>query len=123
MASKGGSNVDEPLDLLRLSLDERIYVKMRGDRELRGKLHVRTPSLLPSSFPRSSSQVSFAAAALAWWGVRCLRPCSGNLLVHMWARGWVVSLKSRNLRLVVIPVAKPDTVLRNLHGFAPFQMS
>jgi len=40
MAGKGGSNVDEPLDLLRLSLDERIYVKMRGDRELRGKLHV-----------------------------------------------------------------------------------
>jgi len=39
MATKGGSNVDEPLDLLRLSLDERIYVKMRGDRELRGKLH------------------------------------------------------------------------------------
>mmetsp|Transcript_60842 Transcript_60842/g.144841 ORF Transcript_60842/g.144841 Transcript_60842/m.144841 type:complete len:98 (-) Transcript_60842:118-411(-) len=39
MAAKGGSNVDEPLDLLRLSLDERIYVKMRGDRELRGKLH------------------------------------------------------------------------------------
>jgi len=40
MAGRGGSNVDEPLDLLRLSLDERIYVKMRGDRELRGKLHV-----------------------------------------------------------------------------------
>lgn len=41
MAGKGGgSNVDEPLDLLRLSLDERIYVKMRGDRDLRGKLHV-----------------------------------------------------------------------------------
>jgi hypothetical protein len=37
----GSSNVDEPLDLLRLSLDEKIYVKMRGDRELRGKLHVR----------------------------------------------------------------------------------
>ena len=59
----GSSNVDEPLDLLRLSLDEKIYVKMRGlrvfcrlcetsalrclsgqclypgDRELRGKLH------------------------------------------------------------------------------------
>jgi len=31
--------VEEPLDLIRLSLDERIYVKMRGDRELRGKLH------------------------------------------------------------------------------------
>lgn len=49
MATKGGSNVDEPLDLLRLSLDERIYVKMRGDRELRGKLHV---SLQPESSPR-----------------------------------------------------------------------
>ena len=35
--------MDEPLDLLRLSLDERIYVKMRGDRDLRGKLHVGVP--------------------------------------------------------------------------------
>lgn len=33
------STVKEPLDLIRLSLDERIYVKLRGDRELRGKLH------------------------------------------------------------------------------------
>lgn len=33
--------VEEPLDLIRLSLDERIYVKMRNDRELRGRLHVR----------------------------------------------------------------------------------
>jgi U6 snRNA-associated Sm-like protein LSm3 len=32
--------VEEPLDLVRLSLDERIYVKLRGDRELQGKLHV-----------------------------------------------------------------------------------
>jgi hypothetical protein len=32
--------VEEPLDLVRLSLDERIYVKLRGDRELRGVLHV-----------------------------------------------------------------------------------
>jgi len=31
--------VEEPLDLIRLSLDERIYVKMRGERELRGRLH------------------------------------------------------------------------------------
>ncbi|KAL0078691.1 hypothetical protein J3Q64DRAFT_1765691 [Phycomyces blakesleeanus] len=31
--------VEEPLDLVRLSLDERIYVKLRGDRELRGVLH------------------------------------------------------------------------------------
>mmetsp|Transcript_21617 Transcript_21617/g.55456 ORF Transcript_21617/g.55456 Transcript_21617/m.55456 type:complete len:98 (-) Transcript_21617:17-310(-) len=33
------STVKEPLDLIRLSLDERVYVKLRGDRELRGKLH------------------------------------------------------------------------------------
>mmetsp|Transcript_36273 Transcript_36273/g.43808 ORF Transcript_36273/g.43808 Transcript_36273/m.43808 type:complete len:100 (-) Transcript_36273:508-807(-) len=33
------TTVKEPLDLIRLSLDERIYVKCRGDRELRGKLH------------------------------------------------------------------------------------
>jgi len=31
--------MEEPLDLIRLSIDERIYVKCRGDRELRGKLH------------------------------------------------------------------------------------
>ena len=31
--------LDDPLDLIRLSLDERIYVKLRNNRELRGKLH------------------------------------------------------------------------------------
>ena len=35
------TTVKEPLDLIRLSLDERIYVKLRGDREIRGRLHVR----------------------------------------------------------------------------------
>jgi len=33
------TTVKEPLDLIRLSLDERVYVKLRGDRESRGKLH------------------------------------------------------------------------------------
>tara|TARA_B100001142_G_scaffold275587_1_gene284085 strand:- start:806 stop:1123 length:318 start_codon:yes stop_codon:yes gene_type:complete len=33
------TTVKEPLDLIRLSLDERVYVKLRGDREIRGKLH------------------------------------------------------------------------------------
>lgn len=32
--------VKEPLDLIRLSLDEKVYVKLRHDRELRGILHV-----------------------------------------------------------------------------------
>ena len=36
------TTVKEPLDLIRLSLDERIYVKLRGEREIRGKLHVST---------------------------------------------------------------------------------
>lgn len=32
--------VAEPLDLVRLSLDEMVFVKLRGDRELKGRLHV-----------------------------------------------------------------------------------
>jgi hypothetical protein len=31
----------EPFDLVRLCLDEPVFVKLRGDRELQGKLHVR----------------------------------------------------------------------------------
>jgi U6 snRNA-associated Sm-like protein LSm3 len=33
------TSVEKPIDLVRLSLDERIFVKCKGDRELRGKLH------------------------------------------------------------------------------------
>lgn len=51
MATEEESTVKEPLDLIRLSLDERIYVKLRSDRELRGKLHVQYPtSSINSSF-------------------------------------------------------------------------
>lgn len=32
--------VKEPLDLIRLSLDELVYVKLKGERELCGRLHV-----------------------------------------------------------------------------------
>ncbi len=35
-----GSAVSEPLDLVRLLLDEVVCVKLRGDRELKGRLHV-----------------------------------------------------------------------------------
>ncbi len=38
--------VSEPLDLVRLSLDEIVFVKLRGDRELKGRLHVSFPPLL-----------------------------------------------------------------------------
>jgi hypothetical protein len=37
--------VSEPLDLVRLSLDEIVFVKLRGDRELKGRLHVSSFSL------------------------------------------------------------------------------
>jgi hypothetical protein len=58
--------VEEPFDLIRLSLDERVYVKLRGDRELRGKLHVRArppPSVLRVPRDRLPSQPAQPAAA------------------------------------------------------------
>ncbi|KAI1114626.1 hypothetical protein F5Y14DRAFT_414000 [Nemania sp. NC0429] len=33
------SSVSEPLDLVRLLLDEVVFVKLRGDRELKGRLY------------------------------------------------------------------------------------
>ena len=44
MADAGdeATNVSEPLDLVRLLLDEVVFVKLRGDRELKGRLHVCT---------------------------------------------------------------------------------
>jgi hypothetical protein len=41
------TGIQEPFDLIRLSLSERVFVKLRGDRELTGILHV-CPSKLPS---------------------------------------------------------------------------
>jgi len=35
-----GNPVNEPLDLVRLSINEVVFVKLRGDRELQGRLHV-----------------------------------------------------------------------------------
>ena len=40
-AAADEASVKEPLDLIRLSIDENIYVKCRGRRELQGKLQVR----------------------------------------------------------------------------------
>ena len=33
------NTINEPIDLIRLSLDERVFIKCRDNRELRGKLH------------------------------------------------------------------------------------
>lgn len=57
------SSVEEPLDLIRLSLDERIYVKCRGERELRGKLHV-------SSRPRQRACVCRRANQCRVWRIQ-----------------------------------------------------
>lgn len=35
----GGPPMSEPLSLVQLCLDERVVVKLRGDRELEGRLH------------------------------------------------------------------------------------
>jgi hypothetical protein len=34
------TGIQEPFDLIRLSLSERVFVKLRGDREVTGILHV-----------------------------------------------------------------------------------
>lgn len=41
--------IQEPFDLIRLSLSERVFVKLRGDRELTGILHVCQTHLRPRS--------------------------------------------------------------------------
>ncbi|ELT90598.1 hypothetical protein CAPTEDRAFT_145207, partial [Capitella teleta] len=59
--SRPVTTVEEPLDLVRLSLDERIYVKMRNDRELRGRLHVsnslNTKRIIPMLFVRGDGVI------------------------------------------------------------------
>jgi len=40
------TGIQEPFDLIRLSLSERVFVKLRGDRELTGILHVRDQATL-----------------------------------------------------------------------------
>ena len=72
------NTVREPLDLIRLSLDEKVYVKLKGERELRGKLHVRAlrqagrgkPAFLPWPPPRRLPPAVASADA----GLPCRRP-------------------------------------------------
>lgn len=45
--SATAKGITEPLDMIRHCIDEPIYVKMKGERELRGKLHVPLPCCLP----------------------------------------------------------------------------
>lgn len=96
--------VNEPLDLVRLSINEVVFVKLRGDRELKGRLHVRIALLYadyaisvaddcllcvndarmtwrfrPSRFttPRPRSHSLAASANLFLTGIRFpLQPCA-----------------------------------------------
>ena len=36
---QSGAIIEEPFDLIRMSLDERVYVKMKNGRELKGRLY------------------------------------------------------------------------------------
>ncbi len=53
-----GSAVSEPLDLVRLLLDEVVCVKLRGDRELKGRLHVSKQLPAPHSTAPATGPVS-----------------------------------------------------------------
>ena len=50
-AGEEPTTVSEPLDLVRLLLDEVVFVKLRGDRELKGRLHVRQPTVASAPVP------------------------------------------------------------------------
>ena len=75
-ARDDGNAVSEPLDLVRLLLDEVVCVKLRGDRELKGRLHVSKPE--PAS-PRPTFSFTPAQASprarLTWTPTQPLIPC------------------------------------------------
>lgn len=62
----GTSTVSEPLDLVRLSLDEVVFVKLRGDRELKGRLHVCQFSVFPRIAADTPLRLTIVTAMLYW---------------------------------------------------------
>lgn len=52
------TGIQEPFDLIRLSLSERVFVKLRGDRELTGILHVRLPKSPPKAVCSSAQMLN-----------------------------------------------------------------
>lgn len=58
--------MSEPLDLVRLSLDEVVFVKLRGDRELKGRLHVSLLSNLGKWLPPYIPQCGLIIATQAY---------------------------------------------------------
>ena len=71
----GTSSVSEPLDLVRLSLDEIVFVKLRGDRELKGRLHVGLLSHPTNSKPPVNTQFTYRLMTVTatWFWARLRR--------------------------------------------------
>ena len=66
-ADDGGTTaVSEPLDLVRLLLDEVVFVKLRGDRELKGRLHVSDEPSLDCALGLITSRLTTVIATLYW---------------------------------------------------------
>lgn len=61
----GASAPAEPMDLVRLCLDEIVFVKLRGDRELKGRLHVSSPSA--STLVASNAHRHMMVTAIWYW--------------------------------------------------------
>ena len=98
------TSVERPLDLIRLSLDERIVVKCKGERSLRGKLHafdehlnmvlgdVEEVHTVVEADPATgvpALKVSAAAAAAATADGACARADGGGGLAHPRARSHI----------------------------------
>lgn len=67
--------VNEPLDLVRLSLNEIVFVKLRGDRELQGRLHVRRTVLYLLAHTDGLTHPDRHTTAIAtWFSERSKRP-------------------------------------------------
>ena len=88
-AAEESGHVSEPLDLVRLLLNEVVFVKLRGDRELKGKLHVSGPGAAP---PREDVLLSCRRhmTAIAIWCLATWRRQS-----TLWTRRMTRTKRSR----------------------------
>src|SRR6266852_8025574 len=79
------TGIQEPFDLIRLCLSERVFVKLRGDRELTGILHVcPPPCLCVCSSAQILNRILSSFSGLRWPHESHPQRCRGN---HN-ARGW-----------------------------------
>lgn len=53
-------SVSEPFELIKLLLDDVVFVKLRGDRELEGRLHVRSHLALLANHSDNAPGIRFS---------------------------------------------------------------